>query len=114
MHYNLSEYPDTMVFHLQGRLDSSATDEFEEKVMASLAQGIRHLVLDFTELEYINSAGLRVLVMSHQRLNPNGGRLMICGTRDYIAEIFTISGYDQVFAMYPDLDLAMKDCGQQE
>ena len=114
MHCSLTQYPDATVFHLKGRLDASTSDEFEEQVLSSLEQGIRYLVLDFAELEYINSAGLRVLVMSHQRLNPHGGRVMVCGTRDYIAEIFNISGYDRVFAMYPDLTLAMKDFSQQE
>jgi anti-sigma B factor antagonist len=110
MLYSQTEYPNTTVFHLKGRLDAATTEEFEEKVLASLEQGIRYLVLDFSDLEYINSAGLRVLVMSHQRLNPQGGKVMVCGTRDYIAEIFNISGYDRVFAMYPDLTLAINDC----
>lgn len=113
MHCTLSEYPGATVFHLKGRLDSSNTEEFEQKVLTCLEHGIRYLVLDFTELEYINSAGLRVLVMSHQRLNPHGGRVMVCGIRDYIAEIFNISGYDRVFAMYPDLNLAMQEFEQQ-
>lgn len=99
------------VFHISGRLDSSATAELEAKVLESLDGGAKHLLLDFSQLEYINSAGLRVLVMSYQRLNPQGGRILICGVRDYIAEIFDISGYNRIFSMHADTDSALREIG---
>ncbi len=102
------DHPDAAIFHVEGRLDSSSTPELEQRVLTSLEQGVKNLVLDFSELEYINSAGLRILVMSYQRLHPLGGQVMVCGVRDYIAEIFDISGYNRVFSMYPDLHQAIR------
>ncbi len=101
------EHPNATIFHIKGRLDSSSTPELEQLVLTSLEQGSKNLILDFSDLEYINSAGLRVLVMSHQRLHPLGGQVMVCGVRDYIAEIFDISGYNRVFSMYPNLNQAI-------
>ncbi len=76
------DHPGAAVFHIKGRLDAASTPELEQKVLLSLDRGITHLIMDFSELEYINSAGLRILVMSYQRLNPQGGQVMCaeCGT----------------------------------
>ena len=100
-------HTDAAIFQIKGRLDSTSTLELEQGVSLCLDQGAKNLVLDFSELDYINSAGLRVLVMSYQRLLPQGGRVMVCGVKDYIAEIFTISGYNRIFSMFPDLDRAI-------
>ncbi len=103
------DHPGAAVFHIKGRLDAASTPELEQKVLLSLDRGITHLIMDFSELEYINSAGLRILVMSYQRLKPQGGQVMVCGVRDYIAEIFDISGYNRVFAMCSDVHAALKN-----
>ncbi len=102
------DHPDATIFHIQGRVDSVSTPELEAQVVICLDQGIKNLILDFSELDYINSAGLRVLVMSYQRLIPLGGQVIVCGAKDYIAEIFDISGYNRIFLMYPDVDQAMR------
>jgi anti-sigma B factor antagonist len=103
------EHPSAAVFKIEGRLDASATSELEQKVLQSLDRGARHLIMDFSDLEYINSAGLRILVMSYQRLKPLGGQVLICGVRDYIAEIFDISGYNRIFGMYADVEMALRE-----
>ncbi len=73
------DHPDATIFHIQGRVDSVSTPELEERVIICLDQGTKNLILDFSELDYINSAGLRVLVMSYQRLVPLGGQVIVCG-----------------------------------
>lgn len=109
MHLHEIENPVAAVFRVEGRLDATSTPELEKRVLTSLDRGVRHLVMDFSELEYINSAGLRILVMSYQRLTPRGGKVMICGVRDYIAEIFDISGYNRIFGMYADMAGALRE-----
>ncbi|MBU4525037.1 MAG: STAS domain-containing protein [Desulfomicrobium sp.] len=102
------DHPTATVFRIKGRLDASSTTELEQKVLLSLDRGITHLIMDFSELEYINSAGLRILVMSYQRLSSRGGQVMVCGVRDYIAEIFEISGYNRIFVMCQNAVQAME------
>lgn len=103
-----TEHPRALIYHLQGRLDSSNAATVEDELLGGLEDEGRHLVLDFSQLDYINSAGLRILVLAYQRLQPMGRQLMICGARDYIAEIFEIAGYNRIFAMQADLDGAMR------
>ncbi|KAB2888502.1 MAG: STAS domain-containing protein [Desulfobulbaceae bacterium] len=104
----VTDHPEATIIHIKGRLDSATAPELESQVLSSLEGGRQHLVLDFSELEYINSAGLRILVLGYQRLHPLGGQVMVCGVKDYIAEVFDISGYNRVFRMCPDLDQAIR------
>lgn len=97
-----------LIYMLQGRLDSSNAAAVEAELLGALTDQGRHLVLDFSQLDYINSAGLRILVLAYQRLHPRGGGVVICGARDYIAEVFEIAGYNRLFSMENDLDQAMR------
>jgi anti-sigma B factor antagonist len=102
-----SDYPKATVFHLAGRLDATHVGQLERQVIGCLDGGAKNLIFDFAALDYINSAGLRILVLSYQRLQPQGGQVFVCGAKDYIVEIFDISGYNRIFPMLPDLDRAM-------
>ncbi len=98
---------DVVIFALKGRLDGSATEAFAQRVEDCLEQGATKLVFDCGELEYINSSGLRVLIMAYQRLHSKNGSVSICSLKDYIKEIFDISGYNQIFAMHADCAVAL-------
>lgn len=99
------------VVTVSGRLDNDGVEELEAKVVGRLEAGDKRLIFDFSDLEYINSSGLRVLVMAYQRLNSQGGKVAVCGLRDYILEIFEISGYDRLFALYPARSAAVDELG---
>ncbi len=97
-----SQESGVVIITVTGRLDSNETQGLEDEVLGVLERGESKLLFDFNELEYINSSGLRILVMAYQRLKKkNDGVVAISGLRDYIQEIFEISGYDKLFAIYP-------------
>jgi anti-sigma B factor antagonist len=97
------------VLNVQGSLGSDETQELEDAVLGLLENGETRLVFDFSELDYINSSGLRVLVLAYQRLKKASGTVAICGVKDYIREIFEVSGYDKIFSMYPDRGQALEE-----
>lgn len=99
---------DIAVFSLKGRLDGNTAGEFEQTVLTSLENGTTKFVFDCNGLDYINSTGLRVMVMAYQRLHDRDGRIAVCSLKDYIREIFDISGYDQIFAMHADCSEALR------
>lgn len=103
------DHPGAAILAVAGRLDNATAQELEKTALDQLERGVRNLIMDFSELEYINSAGLRVLVMCYQRLQPGGGHIAICGVRDYIAEVFDISGYNRIFRMCPSREQALSD-----
>lgn len=95
------------ILHVEGSLDADGTQALEEKVVSLLEGGAQSLVFDFTDLDYINSSGLRVLVLAYQRLKKSSGKVAICGVKDYIQEVFEVSGYDKIFSMFPSRGAAL-------
>lgn len=88
------------VLELVGKLDSNTAKGFEERLMGLIDKGNSRLVLDFGRLDYISSAGLRVLLMAAKRLKAASGRMALCGMSEHIREVFEISGFSSIFAIH--------------
>jgi len=82
-----------MILALKGRLDSNTSGDFEKRLLGMVQEGEHRLVLDFSDLDYISSAGLRVLLKAVKELKRSDGRLVVCAVKDYIREIFSLSGF---------------------
>ena len=90
------------ILAVDGALDADGTQAMEDAVVALLESGETSLLFDFSGLDYINSSGLRILVLAYQRLKKSSGTVAICGIKDYIQEVFEVSGYDKIFPLYPN------------
>ena len=90
----------TIVVEPRGRLDSTTAGELESHLLSLLDQGQSQLVVDFIQLDYISSAGLRVLLMAAKRVKALQGSLALCCMKDSIREVFEMSGFDRIFAIY--------------
>ena len=86
-----------MMLKLSGRLDTTTSPELEQELNASL-DGIEDLRLDFSDLEYISSAGLRVLLAAQKKMNKQGVMSISC-VNDTIAEIFEITGFSDILTI---------------
>lgn len=76
-----------------GRFDASQTD----KVRSFLSTIETSMVVDMTNMEYISSAGLGVLLMTQKRLQDSGHRLKLKKMNKHIRDVFTFAGFDQIF-----------------
>ena len=76
---------------LDGRLDTATSPKLEEDLMAVISD-IQKLVLDFTNLEYISSAGLRVLLMAQKAMSKQG-EMIILNVNETVMEVFEITGF---------------------
>ena len=79
---------------IDGRLDTSTAPELDEELKASL-DGVEELVMDFTNMEYISSAGLRVLLSAQKAMNAQG-EMIVTGANDTVMEIFDITGFTDI------------------
>jgi stage II sporulation protein AA (anti-sigma F factor antagonist) len=84
---------DVLVLLPQGRLDSNNAAAVETEILGHVSGGENRLVLDFSGLEYISSAGLRVVLVVAKRLKQAGGTLVLCALPAHIREVFEISGF---------------------
>ncbi len=90
---------DIVILRPVGRLDSTSSPELEHALTESLAAGTKRLIFDFANMDYISSAGLRVVLMAAKQLRPVQGKLALVGMSEVVKEVFEISGFLKLFAV---------------
>jgi anti-sigma B factor antagonist len=96
------------IFKLVGRLDSKTSPDFEIKVFAAIEKGSKNMIVDFEDLDYISSAGLRVILKATKDLKRAEGKFVLCSMKDYVKEVFEISGFDSFLPIVGSMDDAFK------
>ena len=86
---NLNEK--NLVVALEGRLDTTTAPQLEEELKAGL-EGVTDLVIDLSKLEYIASAGLRVL-LSAFKIMRNKGKMKVTNANELVKEVFEVTGF---------------------
>ena len=81
----------TLAIALYGRLDTTTSPDLEEALASSL-DGVTELVFDFEKLDYLSSAGLRVLISAQKRMNRQGSMKLV-HVNDAVKEVFSITGF---------------------
>jgi anti-sigma B factor antagonist len=98
---------DTHVIAVSGEIDLFTAPEFKQRVMAPIAAGVDHVIVDLTETTFVDSSSLGVLIGAHRRLKSRGGRLVVACSSDAIVKTFRITGLDGVFKLVDSLDAAL-------
>jgi anti-anti-sigma factor len=93
-------------FAPQGRLDALTVPRFEEGLRDHLNRGAVYLVVDFGDVTYISSSGLRALLTARRLAKSQGGDLSLCRLSPRVYEIFEMVGFTQVFGVYNSVDEA--------
>lgn len=83
-----------LTFIISGRVDTTNAKEFENEVITSL-DGIKDLTMDFKDLEYISSAGLRVLLIVIKQMDKQG-TMVIKNANEMVKEIFEVTGFSDL------------------
>ena len=104
MHIDQKESNGVPVVTLVGRLDAVTAPQLEA-ALEKVASG--HLVLNLNTLEYISSAGLRVILAAAKRQRGGGGDLHIAALQESVAKVFEISGFNTIFNIYDSEDAAL-------
>lgn len=82
---------------LEGRLDTTTAPELETEFKLSLG-GVTELTLDFAKLEYLSSAGLRVILAAQKTMNKQGS-MVICHVNETIMEVFEVTGFVDILTI---------------
>jgi anti-sigma B factor antagonist len=91
------------VLDVAGEVDLSTAPALRARIDELIRDGVRTLVVDLTEVGFMDSSGLSVLVSAMKRMGDADGRLAIVCTRDPVLKVFTITGLDRVFAIHESL-----------
>ncbi|MCQ2455463.1 MAG: STAS domain-containing protein [Clostridia bacterium] len=98
MEINKIKDGEKLTVELSGRLDTTTAPDLEAELNAN-TEGVKELVLDFENLAYISSAGLRVLLSAQKNANKNGASMVIKNVCDEINEVFDITGFSDILTV---------------
>jgi stage II sporulation protein AA (anti-sigma F factor antagonist) len=82
-----------------GRIDSTTSATLDARLVELAAGGELRVVVDLTEVDYISSAGLRVMLTLAKRTRERGGALALCGLEDAVHQVFELAGFLPLFAV---------------
>lgn len=88
---------DKLLYELTGRLDTTTAPQLEQEIKA-VPEGVKELTLDMKGLEYISSAGLRVLLSAQKAMNKQGV-MTVRNVNDSVMEIFDITGFSDILTI---------------
>jgi stage II sporulation protein AA (anti-sigma F factor antagonist) len=98
---------DVVVATLAGRLASSSAPSAEEQLTGLIGSGAPRLAIDLSKLNYISSAGLRVLLVVARKVQQAHGKLALFGLAPGVHDVFSISGFDTIFTVRDDAAAAL-------
>lgn len=87
------------VLEVKGRIDSTTAPALGEKLTGALSVPQKRLVLDLRQLEYISSAGFRVLLLAAKRAEETGSRFVLCSLSGKVRQLFDLGGFLDLFAI---------------
>ena len=93
MNITFEKSAEILLVSLEGRISSVNAGQAEADLMAQVARGESDMLLDMSRLDYISSAGLRVVLLLAKKLKQSGGVLVLHGMQPQIREVFDISGF---------------------
>ena len=91
----------------QGRVDTAGARSFEEALLGLFDEGHTRVVVDFGDVVFISSAGLRVLMIGLRRATQVGGGLQLAAVNPTVAQAFSLSGLDKLFKLHADVAAAV-------
>jgi len=100
MEITQTRHGDVVVLALNGRLDAHTAPQAEAPLLAPIEQGAKQLLVDFSRVDYISSAGLRVLLVAARTISENDGKIVLCGLKPAIKSVFDIAGFSSIFPIF--------------
>lgn len=91
---------DVTVLRFHGNLDTNSAPDAQTALNQAIGDGARKLLVDFQELDFISSAGLRVLLAAAKSIGREGGAMHICALNETVDEVFEISGFSTIFNVF--------------
>ncbi len=88
------------VVGVEGNLDTNTAPDAQQHLDGLQDGGVQKILVNFTDLDYISSAGLRVLLATAKRISASGGSLRICGLNETVSEVFEISGFSVILNVF--------------
>ncbi len=106
MKVEVERLDDALIIALEGRIDSTSAPHADAEIMRHM-EGPMRVILDLDKVDYVSSAGLRIVLLVAKRLGQQKGVLLICGLQPNVHEVFTVSGFMKILSVETDRETAL-------
>ena len=108
MDIRIKTIEDIYVIEISGRMDTFNSRNIEPKLDGILEEFKPKVVIDLSEVDYISSVGLRVLLSALKKQIKNQGTLGVASLQPFVREVFTVTQFDKIFQIYSTQEEAIK------
>lgn len=91
---------DLRVLSLHGRIDAATAPDVNRMVRDAMQEGARQIIIELRNVTFLSSSGLRTLLLLARELRRDGGDLVLCALQPQVAEVFHLTGFDQIFQLH--------------
>lgn len=103
---------DAIVYRLRGSLDIATAPSLRAALLEAANEGKHDIIVDLSQLEFLDSTGLGALIGAHRRALENGGRVRLIVNEGPIQRLLTITGLMRIFSVYATIEGALEDRGR--
>jgi len=96
LHIDLENIEDRVILRIEGRIDAATVALLERKIDSLLEEKHNRLLLDFTRVDYLSSAGMRLLLSATKKVKLNKGSLVLFSLNDEVEEVIKMAGFDKI------------------
>ena len=108
MTIDIEKEGEVTVFSLEGRLDALTSPVLEGKLNEQIGQGRVKILLDFSRIDYLSSAGMRLLLSTTKKLKSKEGKLALASINDEVMEIIKMAGFERILHIFKSENEAFK------
>jgi len=102
IHIDLEEIDQKIVLRIEGRIDAASASVLERRINKLIDEERNFLLLDFTRVDYLSSAGMRVLLAALKKIKAQKGTLGIFSIPEDVFEIIRLAGFDKILLIFPN------------
>ncbi len=97
----LEEIEHRVILRLDGRIDAASSPILERKINQLIEEDHTRLLLDFSRIDYLSSAGMRTLLSATKKLMSKKGELLLFSLGDEVSEVIKMAGFDKILRIFP-------------
>ena len=114
MEYEIRNQAGVTILNLDGEIDVSHAPRLRKTLTQLIEDNCQRLLIDLTEVVYLDSAGLSVLIAAHRKAQNTGASLGLVGPQQPIRQVFNITGVDKVILIFATLEEGLKALGSSK
>ena len=109
---DFENYETAIVVSFKGDIDHFCVSSYKEKLNSTIERyHFKHVIMDFKEVTFIDSAGIGFILGRYNQVKDYGGKLLVCGINEYCDRVFKIAGLWKIVDRYDNLNIAKQEAG---